>query len=80
MKIDTLRHSAAHVLAHAVKNLFPRIKLGIGPTIEDGFYYDFDKKAPFTPDDLEKIEKEMRRLITENHRFQKVKVAVLGFF
>lgn len=59
----TLRHSAAHILAQAVKHLYPDVKLGIGPAIEDGFYYDFDHPEGFTPDDLEKIEKEMRKIV-----------------
>jgi len=59
---DVFRHSSAHLLAEAVLNLFPETKLGIGPAIEDGFYYDFDSEHTFTPEDLEKIEKEMMRL------------------
>lgn len=58
-----LRHSAAHVLAQAVKNLYPDVKLGIGPAIEDGFYYDFDRKEGFTPEDLEKIEAKMAEIV-----------------
>lgn len=58
-----LRHTAAHVLAQAVKKLFPSARLGIGPAIDDGFYYDFDTKSPFTPEDLVKIEKEMGRIV-----------------
>ena len=73
MDIKILRHSAAHVLAQAVKRLFPDVKLGIGPVIEDGFYYDFDRKTPFTPDDLKKIEAEMQKIIKENNKFQKIK-------
>ena len=75
MKIETLRHSAAHILAHAVKNLYPNIKLGIGPTTEEGFYYDFDKKEPFTPVELNRIEQQMRKLVKENHVFKKVKLS-----
>ncbi|MHB1455701.1 MAG: threonine--tRNA ligase [Armatimonadota bacterium] len=60
--IMTLRHSAAHVMAQAVKNLYPEVKLGIGPAIEDGFYYDFDRGDGFTPDDLEKIEAEIAKI------------------
>ena len=62
----TLRHSAAHVLAQAVTELFPGVKLGIGPAIEDGFYYDFDRPESFTPDDLEKIGERMRKIIAAN--------------
>ena len=56
MDLDTLRHSCSHIMAEAVKELWPEVKLGIGPSIEDGFYYDFDKKEPFTEIDLAKIE------------------------
>ncbi|MBT3324573.1 threonine--tRNA ligase [archaeon] len=61
-KLESLRHSAAHLLAQAVKELYPDVKLGIGPTIENGFYYDFLKNEPFTPDDLKTITKKMREL------------------
>jgi threonyl-tRNA synthetase len=60
--LDVLRHSAAHVLATAVRTLFPDAGIGFGPAIEDGFYYDFDVPRPFTPEDLERIEAEMRRV------------------
>ena len=63
MDLNTLRHSCSHVMAQAVKELWPDVKLGIGPSIEDGFYYDFDKKEPFTDDDLVTIEKKMREII-----------------
>jgi len=63
---NALRHSTAHVMAQAVKRLYPNVRLGIGPAIEDGFYYDFDFKASFGPEDLEKIEKEMRNIVKEN--------------
>lgn len=63
-----LRHTASHVMASAVKNLFPKAKLAIGPSIENGFYYDFDMDEPFQPEDLEKIEKEMARIIKRNER------------
>lgn len=59
------RHTASHILAHAVKRLYPGTKLAIGPAIADGFYYDFDTAAPFTPEDLENLEAEMRRIIKE---------------
>ena len=58
--LEALRHSTAHVLATAVRELFPEAKIGFGPSIEDGFYYDFEVPTPFTPDDLEKIEKKMK--------------------
>ena len=64
--INTLRHTAAHILAQAVKNLFPTVKLGIGPSIENGFYYDFLTEKPFTPEDLAKIEKEMKKIVKQN--------------
>src|SRR5687768_13330786 len=64
-----MRHSAAHVLAQAVQDLYPDAKLGIGPPIENGFYYDFDVEVPFHPKDLEKIETRMRKIVKENQRF-----------
>ena len=66
---DRLRHSAAHVLAEAVTTLFPDAQLTIGPPIENGFYYDFAVSDPFTPDDLAKIENEMRNSIKANTEF-----------
>lgn len=63
---DTFRHSTSHILAQAVLRLFPGTKLGIGPAIKDGFYYDFDSEHKFTPDDLEKIEAEMAKIIKED--------------
>ena len=68
---DILRHSTAHVLAQAVQQLFPEAKLGIGPPITDGFYYDFDVETPFTPEDLVKIESAMRKIVKENQRFER---------
>ena len=56
---DTFRHTSSHILAQAVKRLYPETKLAIGPAIADGFYYDVDRDIPFTTEDLEKIEKEM---------------------
>ncbi len=61
-----LRHTAAHVLAQAVMRLYPEVKLGIGPAIEDGFYYDFDSPVSFGPDALAKIEEEMKKIVSEN--------------
>ena len=69
MELDILRHSCSHILAQAVKELWPEAKLGIGPAIEDGFYYDFDKKEPFSEDDLSSIEKKMREIIQKNDPF-----------
>ncbi|MBS45878.1 MAG: threonine--tRNA ligase [Nocardioides sp.] len=68
---DVLRHSTAHVMAQAVQDLFPDARLGIGPPVTDGFYYDFDVDTPFTPQDLEKIESRMRKIIKENQRFSR---------
>jgi threonyl-tRNA synthetase len=62
---DILRHSTAHLMAQAVRRIFPETKVTIGPVIEDGFYYDFDRDTPFTPEDLEKIEKEMKKITKE---------------
>lgn len=69
--LDILRHSTAHVLAQAVQQLFPEAKLGIGPPIQDGFYYDFDVPVPFVPEDLVKLESAMRKIIKENQRFDR---------
>jgi threonyl-tRNA synthetase len=63
--LDILRHSTAHLLAQATQRLFPDTQVTIGPVIDNGFYYDFARKAPFTPDDLEKIEAEMKRIVAE---------------
>lgn len=62
----TYRHTASHIMAQAVKRLYPEAKLAIGPSIENGFYYDFDVETPFTPEDLEKIEAEMKKIIKED--------------
>jgi len=69
MDLDTLRHSCSHIMAQAVKELWPEVKLGIGPSIEDGFYYDFDKKEPFTDDDLAHIEQKVAGIIAKNEPF-----------
>jgi threonyl-tRNA synthetase len=66
LPIDILRHSAAHLLAHAVLELYPGTKTGIGPAVETGFYYDFLRDEPFTPEDLEKIEKRMKEIAGQN--------------
>ncbi|MBM9467058.1 threonine--tRNA ligase [Nakamurella sp. YIM 132084] len=66
---SVIRHSAAHVLAQAVQQQFPEAKLGIGPPITDGFYYDFDVAAPFTPEDLKSLESRMRKIIKSGQRF-----------
>ncbi len=67
--LEVLRHSASHVMAHAVKDLFPDVKLAIGPSTDEGFYYDIDRDTPFTPEDLEKIEKKMKEIIKKNSPF-----------
>lgn len=72
--LEVLRHSTAHLMAQAVQNLFPGTKLGIGPAIANGFYYDFDSEHVFTPEDLEKIEAEMRRLAKENYAYERREV------
>ncbi len=66
-----LRHSAAHVMAQAVQDLFPQAKLGIGPPVENGFYYDFDVDKPFTPEDLKAIEARMRQIVKQGQRFSR---------
>jgi threonyl-tRNA synthetase len=70
--LQVYRHSAAHLLAAAVLELYPETKLGIGPPIENGFYYDFDRATPFTPDDLEKIEKKMWEIQKRNLPYERV--------
>ena len=73
--LDILRHSTAHVMAQAVQELFPEAKLGIGPPITDGFYYDFDVPEPFTPDDLEAIETRMRKIVKEGQKFDRREIS-----
>ncbi|MFB7475830.1 threonine--tRNA ligase [Kitasatospora sp. NPDC056184] len=69
--LDILRHSTAHVMAQAVQQLFPEAKLGIGPPVKDGFYYDFDVEKPFHPDDLKAIEKKMQEIIKRGQKFSR---------
>ena len=69
--LSVLRHSTAHVMAQAVQQIFAETRLGIGPPITDGFYYDFDPQNPFNPDDLEKIESAMRKIVKEGQRFKR---------
>lgn len=69
--IAIMRHSATHVMAQAVQELFPDAKLGVGPVIENGFYYDFDVENPFTPEDLKAIEKRMQRIIKSSQSFRR---------
>ncbi|MCB2225246.1 MAG: threonine--tRNA ligase [Desulfarculaceae bacterium] len=68
--LDILRHSAAHIMAEAVKELFPGVKVAIGPSIQDGFYYDFDYERPFTPEDLPAIEQKMTEIVRQNAPFE----------
>ena len=68
---DTYRHTTSHILAQAMKRLYPEVKLAIGPAIEDGFYYDFDSPEPFTPEVLEKLEAEMRKICKEKLRLER---------
>ena len=70
-ELQILRHSASHVMAQAVKRLFPEVKLAIGPAIDTGFYYDFDTPNPFTAEDLEKIEAEMKKIAKENLKIER---------
>jgi threonyl-tRNA synthetase len=72
---DILRHSTAHVMAQAVQELFPQAKLGIGPPITDGFYYDFDVAEPFVPEDLVKIESRMKKIIKEGQKFDRREIS-----
>ncbi|MCX8063530.1 MAG: threonine--tRNA ligase, partial [Anaerolineales bacterium] len=74
-ELGTLRHSTAHVMAHAVRNLFPGVKIAIGPAIEDGFYYDFDVPNPFTPEDLDRISAEMTRIVEKKSPFVRREVS-----
>ena len=69
--LEITRHSAAHIMAQAVQRLFPGTKVTIGPVIENGFFYDFDPEKPFTEEDLDKIEKEMEKIVKENYEFKR---------
>jgi threonyl-tRNA synthetase len=69
--LAVLRHSAAHVLAQAVQEVNPKARLGIGPPVRDGFYYDFDVQQPFTPEDLKALEKVMQRIVKEGQAFRR---------
>jgi threonyl-tRNA synthetase len=75
MGLDILRHSTSHVMAQAVQELFPEARVTIGPSIEDGFYYDFDTSRPFTPEDLEKIEVRMQEIVKAKLPFRRVVVS-----
>jgi threonyl-tRNA synthetase len=81
--LPTLRHSASHIMAQAVKRLFPEVELAIGPAIQDGFYYDFLKATPFSPEDLERIEAGMREIARANQPFVREEMprdAAIRFF
>ena len=69
--VAIMRHSATHVMAQAVQEIRPDAKLGVGPVIKDGFYYDFDVETPFTPEDLKEIEKRMQRIIKSSQSFRR---------
>ena len=69
-ELKVIRHTTAHVLAQAVKRLYPDTKLAIGPAIDDGFYYDFDKEGGFTQEDLDALEVEMKKIIKENLKLE----------
>ena len=70
-----IRHSTAHVLAQAVQELFPGTRLGIGPPIENGFYYDFDPERPFTPEDLQALEKKMTEIVRAGQNFARREIS-----
>jgi len=72
--LEILRHSTSHVMAQAVMELFPGVKLGIGPAIENGFYYDFDIPEQITPEDLPKIEEKMKEIIRHQHKFERIEM------
>ena len=76
--LGVLRHSAAHILATAVRRLRPEAKIGFGPAIDDGFYYDFEVATPFTPDDLTAFEGEMRKVVQEKYPFVRAEVDMTG--
>ncbi|MFH1824948.1 MAG: threonine--tRNA ligase [Candidatus Firestonebacteria bacterium] len=83
MNIENLRHSTSHIMAQAVKRLFPEVKLAIGPSISDGFYYDFDLNKPLNEEDILKIEEEMKKIIKEEYPFVRKeikKVDAIKFF
>ena len=70
-ELSVIRHSAAHIMAQAVKRLFPKTQVTIGPAVDDGFYYDFDTENSFTPDDLKKIEDEMKKIVKEDIKIER---------
>ncbi|MGB9301022.1 MAG: threonine--tRNA ligase, partial [Anaerolineae bacterium] len=74
-QLDRLRHSTSHIMAEAVMHLFPGAKFAIGPSIEDGFYYDFDVPRPLTPEDLETIEARMKEIIKARYPFERKEIS-----
>jgi len=73
--LEVLRHTTTHIMAQAVKRLFPEVKLGIGPAIKDGFYYDFELSQTFSPEDLSRIESEMRKIVAEDLQIKRMEVS-----
>ncbi|WP_027955180.1 threonine--tRNA ligase [Halobacillus kuroshimensis] len=73
--LEVVRHSTAHLMAQAVKRLYGNVKLGVGPVIENGFYYDIDMEESLTPEDLPKIEKEMQKIVDENHEIERIELS-----
>ena len=72
---SVIRHSTAHVLAQAVQQLFPEARLGVGPPVADGFYYDFDPERPFTPEDLQALDKKMQEIVRAGQRFSRREIS-----
>ncbi|HET6371814.1 MAG TPA: threonine--tRNA ligase, partial [Candidatus Polarisedimenticolia bacterium] len=72
--LEVMRHSAAHLTANAVKDLFPDVQIGIGPVVEEGYYYDFLRAEPFTPEDLERIERRMQEIVDADHPIERVEM------
>ena len=75
-KLDTKRHSLAHIMAASIQDLFPEAKFGVGPVIEDGFYYDVYLNRPLTPEDLQSIEKRMQAKVKQNLRFERSEMPI----
>ncbi|PYS93745.1 MAG: threonine--tRNA ligase, partial [Acidobacteria bacterium] len=81
--LEIYRHTTSHLLANAVKDLFPEVKIGIGPATEEGFFYDFERASPFTPEDLARIEARMREIKAKDHpirRIEQPKRQALAYF
>src|SRR5688572_31822633 len=75
-KLDTKRHSLAHIMAASIQELFPGAKFGVGPVIEDGFYYDVHLDRPLTPEDVKSIEERMRMKVKQNLRFERSEMPI----